>query len=102
VATKPETLFTQKVLRRLRNDLPQVWVTKIMAGSIIGIPDLVGVCGGLFFAWELKVGQNKPTRIQVYVLEQIRKAGGIGEVVTPENLETEFKRLSMAARSNQI
>jgi len=31
---------------------------------------------GKFYAIELKVGRNKPTKIQAHVLEKIKSAGG--------------------------
>ena len=100
MAEKPETLFTQKVLRRLRTEFPQSWFTKNQAGSIIGIPDIIGCVKGKLVAWELKVGRNKPTRIQAYVLMQIQNAGGHSEVVTPENFEFELKRLSRSVNES--
>ena len=41
-----------------------------------GIPDLLLCIQGKFNAIELKVGSNKPTRIQEFVMREIRKAGG--------------------------
>jgi hypothetical protein len=41
-----------------------------------GIPDLLLCRKGFFYAIELKVGSNKATPIQEFVMREIRKAGG--------------------------
>lgn len=41
-----------------------------------GIPDLLLCRKGNFYAIELKSGSKKPTRIQEFVMREIRKAGG--------------------------
>ncbi len=55
------------------------WVIKIHGGWFqrAGIPDLIGVIRGRFFAIEAKRPGKEPTRLQAYVMSQIRKAGGI-------------------------
>lgn len=69
------------------------------AGSIKGLPDLMGCCNGTFFAFELKrdhiEAQKQSGRIvlQRHVLQQIEKAGGIGMIVHPDNLELALEKL---------
>jgi Holliday junction resolvase len=46
-----------------------------------GIPDIIICYNGRFVALEVKVGKNKPTRLQAATIEQIQKAGGTAEVV---------------------
>lgn len=41
-----------------------------------GIPDLIVCKEGKFYAIELKIGKNKLTKLQNYVLERIRQNGG--------------------------
>ena len=61
-----------------------------------GIPDVVGVCNGHFFAWELKKNYV-PTTLQKYVLNRIDMAGGIARIVTPDNLDSCIKELTKIA-----
>jgi hypothetical protein len=84
-----ESEFSKKVIKRLAW-LDRTFIVRTQAGSIVGIPDLLICCNGRFFAWELKVGSNKATKIQEHTLHQIRRAGGDATVVTPENLENEI------------
>jgi len=45
-----------------------------------GTPDLLICYKGRFIAIELKVRDNKPTKLQEYRLKEIRNAGGIADV----------------------
>lgn len=45
-----------------------------------GLPDLIGVYNGRFFGIEVKRPGGLPTDIQLFRLEQIKKAGGLGGV----------------------
>lgn len=93
-----EAKFQTKVLKRLKT-VEKCWFTKIQAGSIRGIPDIIGVVNGRFFAWELKKSEaeankkNPRQALQYYILRKIREAGGIGRVVYPENLEDCFREV---------
>lgn len=90
---KPETVFTDRVRSRLKK-LNGCWFIKTMEMARIGVPDILGCYQGHFFAWEIKVGGNKATRIQLFVLSAISAAGGIARVVTPETFEEAFLELS--------
>jgi hypothetical protein len=73
--------------------IPKCWVFKTNERSVCGIPDLIGLINGKFFALELKVGYNKATNLQLYTLNQIIKAGGLAYVVYPENLDEVMEEL---------
>ena len=76
-----------------------LWHFTKEALSLRGLPDLIGVYKGRFFAWELKKNIQETRRrtgrivLQRYILRQIRKAGGIGEFVCPENFEDKLQEL---------
>ena len=72
-----ETNLKRKVIEFLKKNYPDAWVYKASDKWISGIPDLILCINGYFCAIELKVGRNKPTRIQEYVIEKIRSAGGL-------------------------
>lgn len=100
MATQPEALFKNKVFKLLdsvpKQDL--FYFTK-EAKSLRGIPDLIGCYKGKFFAWELKQSEKESQKtqgriaLQRYILSLIRRAGGIGEIVYPENLDEKFQEL---------
>ncbi len=79
-------------MHRLR-ELPDTWCYKNVAVSVSGIPDIIGCHRGRFFAWELKIGSNKPTKLQAHILDEIENAGGLALVVYPETLEEAFNDL---------
>ena len=54
----------------------KAWVYHPSDRWISGIPDIIGCMNGKFFVIELKVKYNKPTKIQLYVLNKISEAGG--------------------------
>ena len=71
-----ETRLKNKVVQFIRKNYPDAWVYKASDRFTSGIPDLIICKEGLFYAIELKVGSNKATPIQGYVMRQIRVAGG--------------------------
>lgn len=72
-----ETTLKLRVLNILKKELPGAFVYKPNDRFRSGIPDILGVYKGRFFAIELKVGKNKATKLQEYTLEQIKNAGGV-------------------------
>lgn len=91
---KPENRFKHRLVIPALNTLDNCWFfINESSLSIRGLPDIIGVVNGRFFAWEvkksLKDAQETTGRIvlQRYVLNLIEKAGGIARIVYPENLE---------------
>jgi hypothetical protein len=85
VAKKQETVLKEKVLADLKK-LPNTYAVKIQQETIHGTPDILICCRGLFVALELKKGQkDKADHRQLYELNIIEKAGGIGFVADPLN-----------------
>lgn len=71
-----ETQLKNKVIQFIRKQYPAAWVYKAADRWTAGIPDLLLCIEGRFYAIELKVGKNGPTKIQRYVMGKIRSAGG--------------------------
>ena len=90
---KLESSFQNAVIRKLKK-IKGIYFFKKEAAAIRSIPDVIGSYKGRFFGWELKrSSKSKPTPLQIYTLKQIQKAGGIGEVVYPENFEEKLEEL---------
>lgn len=87
MAKKPETVFQEKVLKRLAMYGKEVWVTKISQISKRGDPDLILCVSGTFIVAELKMPGGKISALQAHTLQQITRAKGIALVVYPENVE---------------
>jgi len=81
-----ETRFKTKVVTLLKS-IPGLWIVKAQQVSIRGTPDLLICANGHFVAWELKVGANDLSDLQRWNLANIKKAGGVARMVTPENLD---------------
>jgi len=60
----------------LKREYPSAWFYKSADRWTSGIPDLILCIEEKFFAIELKIGKNKPTPIQTYVIKRIQAAGG--------------------------
>lgn len=71
-----ETKLKNKVIQFVRKHYPEAWMYKAADRFTSGIPDLLICWKGGFYAIELKVGFNKATPIQEYVMREIRRAGG--------------------------
>jgi hypothetical protein len=103
MATTPEALFVQNKIKKtfdklIKEGLPLYYFIK-EAGSIRGIPDIVGCCNGHFFAWEAKPSAGEAAKtsgrivLQKYTLTRIHQAEGIGMIVHPENFEESLNYL---------
>ena len=56
--------------------------------GFVGLPDIMGVVNGRFFAFELKRSNKARQRhIQKHFLKKIVNCGGYAKFVTPENIE---------------
>lgn len=62
-----------------------------------GVPDLLICCNGYFVAVEVKAENGKPSELQLWNIEQIKKAGGIATVLYPNQFD-EFKKLIISLK----
>lgn len=89
----------QKKVKKLLGKREKLYYFVKEARSIRGIPDIIGVYNGRFFAMELKKSRSEANKktgrivLQRYTLRLIDKAGGLGYIVHPENLEEVFADL---------
>lgn len=63
-----------------------------------GIPDLLICCNGYFVAVEVKAENGKPSELQLWNIEEIKKAGGIAMVLYPNQFE-EFKKIIFSLKN---
>ena len=59
--------------------------------SRVGTPDIIACVNGYFVAVEVKAENGKPSDLQLYHIEQIKKAGGYGIILYPKDFE-KFKK----------
>lgn len=57
-----------------------------------GVPDLLICCNGYFVAVEVKAENGKPSELQLYNIDEIKKAGGFAMILYPNQFE-EFKKI---------
>lgn len=84
MSKKPESTLQASIRSALLEAYPGSVVWKIHGGPMqaAGIPDLVGCIDGRFVGLEVKLPGGEPTKLQAATLKAIRRAGGVGEVVT--------------------
>lgn len=94
-----EKNFENKVKKFLKES--GCWVLKTWSNGVqrSGIPDLLVCCNGYFLGVELKAENGKPSELQLWNIEKIRKAGGIAIVLYPNQFE-EFKEYIRYLRIN--
>ncbi len=82
-------------------DSQEVWWLKTWSNGIQreGVPDLLVCCNGYFIGVELKNETGHPSALQLWNIDQIRKAGGIAIVLYPNQFEL-FKDLIMDLKRN--
>lgn len=82
MARQRESRLSHTIMVKLRAEYGRhLYVFKVHGGPLMpaGLPDIIGVVHGRFFALETKIPDNgnKPTEIQLYVMTRVRRAGGI-------------------------
>lgn len=78
-----EKTFENKVKKMLKQK--EIWHFKVW-GSMFqaaGVPDILGCCNGRFIALEIKDVNGKASKLQIHVIEQIKKSGGYARTVYP-------------------
>lgn len=93
-----EKQFENKVKAFLKEQ--ECWVLKTFSNGIQreGIPDLLVCCNGYFLAVELKASKGKPSELQLWNIDQIRKANGIAIVLYPDQF-SQFQKLVEALQN---
>ena len=72
-----EVGLQNQVIRELKKIFKDdIWFAKISDRYNKGIPDIVGCINGMFFGLELKRGTGRPSKLQLYTIDKIKKAGG--------------------------
>jgi hypothetical protein len=97
MAKKKETVFKEKVLKRLRA-IPHTWVCKVQQVSKVGTPDILICLAGAFIVIELKTDEGVLSEIQKFNLQKIGSCGGIAMVVFPANFIESMTFLESIAR----
>jgi hypothetical protein len=88
-----ETEFKNKARADLKT-LPNTWFVKTQEVATRGVPDFLVCCAGRFVAIELKRSQEaRIDPLQLYVLSEIDKAGGLAFVANPDNWQYIFETL---------
>ena len=87
-----EKNFENRVKKFLESE--GCWCVKYFANAYTksGIPDLLVCCNGHFLGVELKAPNGKPSELQLWNIEKIKEAGGIGVVLYPKGFDN-FKKL---------
>ena len=55
--------------------------------SRVGVPDIIACVNGHFVAVEVKAENGKPSELQLYHLDEIRKAAGHAFLLYPKDFE---------------
>jgi Holliday junction resolvase len=74
-----ESKIQSKILKELK--ALNIYAHKNITTNKKGIPDIIVCYNGLYLALEVKRPGGKPTELQMYNIEQIRKSGGVAEIV---------------------
>ena len=72
-----ETQVSTKMVKWL-NEQPETYAFKYFAGSVYavkGIPDILVIRKGKLIGLEVKIGNNKPTEVQLERHKEMRAAG---------------------------
>ena len=96
-----EKIFENKVKAFLKKE--GAWFLKYWAGSEFtkaGIPDILACVNGIFMGIEIKAPTGKPSKLQLYTIDEIKLAGGVALVLYPKDFD-KFKTLVRTIKRNQ-
>lgn len=87
----PEKTFENKIKNFL--DEQGAWYVKFFANRMTkeGIPDILACIHGYFVGIEVKAQNGKPSDLQIYHCEKIRKSGGFAFILYPSGFD-DFKK----------
>lgn len=87
-----EKTFENKIKKCLKDN--GCWYVKYFANRMTksGIPDILACVNGFFVAIEVKASNGKPSELQLYHRDEIRKAKGMSIIIYPEQWD-DFKLL---------
>lgn len=88
-----EKIFENKIKKFLKEN--GCYLIKYWGGGQFtksGVPDIIACVNGYFVAIEVKAPTGKPSALQLYNLDQIKKSGGISILLYPKQWD-EFKTL---------
>jgi hypothetical protein len=79
-----ETNLTHSIIKALQRQGGFWFKVHGHPGQLRGLPDIIGVYHGRFVGLEVKVPgrEDRLTKLQEFVLTQIKEAGGIAAVIT--------------------
>lgn len=82
-----EKNFENKIKKFLKDR--GCWYVKYFANrnTRAGVPDILACVNGHFVAIEVKAENGKPTELQKWNVEQIKKSGGIALILYPADWE---------------
>jgi Holliday junction resolvase len=82
-----EKNFENKIKKFLKDR--GCWYVKYFANrnTRAGVPDILACVNGRFVAIEVKAENGKPTELQKWNVEQIKKSGGIALILYPADWE---------------
>ena len=89
-----EKLFENKIKAYLKSIGAYFIKTHGDRFSKVGTPDILACVNGHFVAVEVKAANGKPSELQLYHIEQIKKAGGCAEILYPKDFENFKKTMS--------
>lgn len=81
-AWRKEAEFQTYLIKFLKDFFKEnIWITKVSDRFITGTPDILCCLCGRFIAFELKNDKGVPSKLQVYNIDKIKKAGGEAWVI---------------------
>ena len=78
------------------------WHVKFFANAFTksGIPDILACVNGRFVAIEVKAEDGRPSPLQLYNVEEIKRCGGVAVIVKPSQFD-ELKELLIKIKENR-
>jgi Holliday junction resolvase len=74
-----ESKIQSKILKELKN--LGIYAHKNITTNKKGVPDIIACYRGEYLALEVKNEKGRPSELQLWNIEEIRKSGGVADIV---------------------
>jgi len=80
-----ESEIQTQILKYLKKSYPKAYIVKLSDKWVSGLPDIMMISDSIAFFFEVKVPKGRPTKIQLYTIKKLLKAGAQASVVRSVN-----------------
>lgn len=76
-----ESNLQSRILKWLKDSYPDAYIVKLSDKWVSGLPDIMMIYDTVAYFFEVKTSTGKPTKLQLFTIKQLIKAGAQATIV---------------------